>query len=90
MVSRVASRPFLRHSFTIMEYAAICGVSDFDIGTRASLRLIGLGVSTRMIDRDATDRGFARADRRAAPVRLLPMPVVVYLVLALCCFTSSG
>ena len=46
--------------------------------------VIGLGVLTRLIDRDPVDEVLARADRRETRVRLLPARVVVYLVLALC------
>ena len=52
--------------------------------------MIGLGVLTRLIDRDTVDEVLARADRRETRVRLLPARVVVYLVLALCLFTADG
>lgn len=71
----------------------ILDVSDFDIGGGASPRLtdvIGLGVLTRLIDRDTVDEVIAHAGRREARVRLLPARVVVYLVLALCLFTADG
>lgn len=68
-------------------------VNDFDIGSGAAPRLtdvIGLGVLTRLIDRDTVDEVLAKADRRQIRVRLLPARVVVYLVLALCLFTADG
>jgi len=68
-------------------------VTDFAIDTGASLRLtdvIGLGVLTRLIDRDTVDEVLARAGRRETRTRLLPARVVVYLVLALCLFTADG
>ena len=52
--------------------------------------VIGLGVLTRLIDRDTVDEVLAKADRRETRVRLLPARVVVYLVLALCLFTADG
>lgn len=73
--------------------ATICCVSDFDIGVGGSPRLtdvIGVGVLTRLIGRDIVDEVIARADRREARSRLLPARVVVYLVLAMCLFTSDG
>src|SRR5664279_5022118 len=73
--------------------ATIAIVADFDIDTGASGRLtevIGLGVLTRLIDRDTVDEVLAKADRRETRVRLLPARVVVYLVLALCLFTADG
>src|SRR5450755_2065035 len=71
--------------------ATIAIVADFDIDTGASGRLtevIGLGVLTRLIDRDTVDEVLAKADRRETRVRLLPARVVVYLVLALCLFAG--
>ena len=68
-------------------------MSDFSIDSGASPRLtdvIGLGVLTRLIDRDTVDEVLARADRRETRTRLLPARVVVYLVLALCLFTADG
>lgn len=68
-------------------------VVDFSIGTGASSRLtdvIGLGVLTRLIDRDVVDEVLAHTNRREARSRLLPARVVVYLVLALCLFTADG
>ena len=50
-------------------------VTDFDISSGASDRLtdvIGLGVLTRLIDRDTVDEVLAKADRRETRVRLLP------------------
>jgi hypothetical protein len=77
----------------VRKCATIAVVTDFDIGTGASPRLtdvIGLGVLTRLIDRDTVDEVLARTDRREIRVRLLPARVVVYLVLAMCLFTSDG
>jgi len=68
-------------------------MSDFDIGFGASPRLsdvIGLGVLTRVVDRDTVDDVLGKAGRRESRVWLLPARVVVYLVLALCLFTSDG
>ncbi len=68
-------------------------MSDFDIAAGASGRLtdvIGVGVLTRLIDRDTVDEVIGRADRREVRSRLLPARVVVYLVLAMCLFTADG
>ncbi len=68
-------------------------MSEFDIAFGASPSLpdvIGLGVLTRVVDRDTVDDVLGRADRHQTRVRLLPARVVVYLVLALCLFTSDG
>ena len=68
-------------------------MSDFDIAAGASARLtdvIGVGVLTRLIDRDTVDEVIGRADRREVRSRLLPARVVVYLVLAMCLFTADG
>jgi hypothetical protein len=73
--------------------ATIAIVTDFDISSGASARLtdvIGLGVLTRLIDRDTVDEVLAKAGRRETRMRLLPARVVVYLVLALCLFTADG
>lgn len=73
--------------------ATIAFVSDFDIAAGASVRLtdvLGVGVLTRLIDRDTVDEVIAHADRREMRSRLLPARVVVYLVLAMCLFTSDG
>jgi Insertion element 4 transposase N-terminal/Transposase DDE domain len=77
----------------VRKCATIVFVTDFDIDAGASSRLtdvIGLGVLTRLIDRDTVDEVIARADRREVRSRLLPARVVVYLVLAMCLFTSDG
>ncbi|KAA2252732.1 IS4 family transposase, partial [Solihabitans fulvus] len=47
---------------------------------------IGIGVLTRLVDRDLVDEAIAAADRQEKRVRLLPARVVVYYVLALCLF----
>lgn len=68
-------------------------MSDFDIAFGASPTLpevIGLGVLTRVLDRDTVDDVLGKAGRHQTRVRLLPARVVVYLVLALCLFTSDG
>ena len=68
-------------------------MSEFDIAFGASPSLpdvIGLGVLSRVVDRDTVDDVLGRADRHQTRVRLLPARVVVYLVLALCLFTSDG
>lgn len=52
--------------------------------------VIGLGVLTRLIHRDLVDEVIAKTGSREARSRLLPARVVVYLVLALCLFTSDG
>src|SRR6478736_4962116 len=73
--------------------ATIAIVTDFDMSSGASARLtdvIGLGVLTRLIDRDTVDEVLAKAGRRETRMRLLPARVVVYLVLALCLFTADG
>ncbi|MET3807237.1 hypothetical protein ABIB25_004260 [Nakamurella sp. UYEF19] len=68
-------------------------MSDFDIAFGASPTLpdvIGLGVLTRVLDRDTVDDVLGKAGRHQTRVRLLPARVVVYLVFALCLFTSDG
>jgi hypothetical protein len=47
--------------------------------------VIGVGVLTRLIDRDMIDEAVRDADRREKRSRLLPARVVVYYVLALFC-----
>ena len=51
----------------VVESVTIAIVTDFDISSGASARLtdvIGLGVLTRLIDRDTVDAVLAKADRR--------------------------
>lgn len=61
-------------------------VSDHDRLTDA----IGVGVLTRLLDRDLVDEVVAAADRREKRSRLLPARVVVYYVLALCLFFGES
>ncbi|WP_409489999.1 transposase domain-containing protein, partial [Amycolatopsis sp. cmx-11-12] len=61
-------------------------VSDHDRLTDA----IGIGVLTRLLDRDLVDEVVTAADRQEKRVRLLPARVVVYYVLALCLFFGDG
>ncbi|GAB2736922.1 hypothetical protein JOM49_005889 [Amycolatopsis magusensis] len=61
-------------------------VSDHERLTDA----IGIGVLTRLLDRDLVDEVIAAADRQEKRVRLLPARVVVYYVLALCLFFGDG
>ena len=51
---------------------------------------IGIGVLTRLLDRDLVDEVVAAADRREKRSRLLPARVVVYYVLALCLFFGDS
>ncbi|WP_223199523.1 IS4 family transposase, partial [Solihabitans fulvus] len=51
---------------------------------------IGIGVLTRLVDRDLVDEAIAAADRKEKRVRLLPARVVVYYVLALCLFFGDS
>jgi hypothetical protein len=51
---------------------------------------IGIGVLTRLLDRDLVDETVAAADRREKRSRLLPARVVVYYVLALCLFFGDS
>ncbi len=51
---------------------------------------IGIGVLTRLLDRDLVDEVVAAADRREKRARLLPARVVVYYVLALCLFFGES
>jgi hypothetical protein len=51
---------------------------------------IGVGVLTRLLDRDLVDEVIVAADRREKRVRLLPARVVVYYVLALCLFFGDS
>src|SRR2546429_4890050 len=54
-------------------------------GTRLTDR-IGVGVLTRLIDRDLVDDVLAETGRVGQRSRLLPAGVVVYYVLGLCLF----
>lgn len=51
---------------------------------------IGIGVLTRLIDRDLVDEAIRDADRREKRSRLLPARVVVYYTLALCLFFGDS
>lgn len=51
---------------------------------------IGIGVLTRLLDRDLVDEVIAAADRQEKRKRLLPARVVVYYVLALCLFFGDS
>jgi hypothetical protein len=57
-------------------------VSDYGRLTDA----VGVGVLTRLLDRDLVDEVVAAADRQEKRSRLLPARVMVYYVLALCLF----
>lgn len=61
-------------------------LSDHDSLTDA----IGIGVLTRLADRDLVDEMVLAADRREKRSRLLPARVVVYYVLALCLFFGDS
>jgi hypothetical protein len=61
-------------------------VSDHERLTDA----IGIGVLTRLLDRDLVDEVVAAAHRREKRSRLLPARVVVYYVLALCLFFGES
>ena len=52
--------------------------------------VIGIGVLTRLLDRDLVDEAVTAADRRERRSRLLPARVVVYYVLALCLFFGDS
>src|SRR5512135_2035751 len=58
-------------------------------GTRLTDR-IGIGVLTRLIDRDLVDDVLAETGRVEQRTRLLPARVVVYYVLALCLFFGDA
>lgn len=51
---------------------------------------IGVGVLTRLLDRDLVDEVIVAAGRQEKRVRLLPARVVVYYVLALCLFFGDS
>jgi hypothetical protein len=51
---------------------------------------IGIGVLTRVLDRDLVDEAIVAADRQEKRKRLLPARVVVYYVLALCLFFGDS
>jgi hypothetical protein len=61
-------------------------VSDHERLTDA----IGIGVLTRLLDRDLVDEAITAADRQEKRVRLLPARVMVYYVLALCLFFGDS
>jgi len=52
--------------------------------------VIGVGVLTRLLDRDLVDEAITAAGRQEKRVRLLPARVVVYYVLALCLFFGDS
>jgi hypothetical protein len=52
--------------------------------------VIGIGVLTRLLDRDLVDEAITAAGRQEKRVRLLPARVVVYYVLALCLFFGDS
>jgi hypothetical protein len=52
--------------------------------------VIGIGVLTRLIDRDLVDEAVRDADRQEKRSRLLPARVVVYYTLALCLFFGDS
>ena len=52
--------------------------------------VIGIGVLTRLIDRDLVDEAIAVVGRQEKRRRLLPARVVAYYVLALCLFFGDG
>src|ERR1035438_10786196 len=58
-------------------------------GTRLTDR-IGVGVLTRLIDRDLVDDVLAETRRTEQRSRLLPARVVVYYVLGLCLFFGEA
>jgi transposase IS4-like protein/DDE family transposase len=58
-------------------------------GTRLTDR-IGMGVLTRLIDRDQVDEVIAETGRTEQRSRLLPARVVVYYVLSLCLFFGDA
>ena len=67
-------------------------VNDSRAPIESSSRLtdvIGLGVITRLIHRDLVAQILAETGRTGQRSRLLPARVVVYLVLALCLFTTD-
>lgn len=51
---------------------------------------IGIGVLTRLVDRDLVDEVLAETGRREKRSRLLPARVVVYYVMALCLFFDDA
>lgn len=51
---------------------------------------IGIGVLTRLVDRDLVDEVLAETGKREQRVRLLPARVVVYYVMALCLFFGDS
>jgi hypothetical protein len=51
---------------------------------------IGIGVLTRLLDRDLVDEAITAADRQEKRRRLLPARVVAYYVLALCLFFGDS
>lgn len=52
--------------------------------------VVGVGVLTRVVDRDLVDEVIAATGRKEQRSRLLPARVVVYYVLALCLFFGDG
>jgi hypothetical protein len=51
---------------------------------------IGIGVLTRLLDRDLVDEAITAADRQEKRRRLLPARVVAYYVMALCLFFGDS
>lgn len=66
-----------------MEACPVGGIEDLP-------DVVGLGVLTRLFSRDLVDEVLALTGRRERRSRALPARMMVYLVLALCLFTSDA
>jgi Insertion element 4 transposase N-terminal len=74
-------------------YLLATGMTEGGIAAVPGIRLtdrIGVGVLTRLIDRDLVDDVLAETGRSGQRSRLLPARVVVYYVMALCLFFGDA
>jgi hypothetical protein len=74
-------------------YLLATGMTEGGIAAVLGIRLtdrIGVGVLTRLIDRDLVDDVLAETGRSGQRSRLLPARVVVYYVMALCLFFGDA
>jgi hypothetical protein len=73
-----------------LAFAIFCAVGvDIVSGTRMTDR-IGIGVLTRLVNRDLVDEVLAETGKTEQRSRSLPARVVVYYVLALCLFFGES
>lgn len=80
-----------RLSFSSSPIIAIfCAVGEENISSVRLTDRIGIGVLTRLVDRDLVDEVLAETGRTEQRTRSLPARVVVYYVLGLCLFFGES